>query len=74
MPGWKGPALMGEMTQGRRAAFLLGGCVQEPIPCDFPGREWRHLLLPIKKVEKTARQYPRKAGTPSKEPLGGGDK
>lgn len=71
---WKGPALMEEMTQGRRAAFLLGGRVQEPIPCDFPGREWQHLLLPIKKVEKTARQYPRKAGTPSKEPLGGGDK
>ncbi len=67
---WKGPALAEELTQGRRAAFLLGGQAGEPIPCTFPGREWHHQLLPIKKVAKTARQYPRKAGTPSKAPLG----
>ena len=28
------------------------------------------LLLPIRKVGKTARLYPRKSGTPSKKPLG----
>ena len=67
---WKGPALQDELTQGRRAAFLLGGQVGEPVPCEFPGREWQHQLLPIQKVAKTARQYPRKAGTPSKLPLG----
>ncbi|MBQ8555427.1 MAG: 16S rRNA (guanine(527)-N(7))-methyltransferase RsmG [Clostridia bacterium] len=67
---WKGPALMEELQQGRRAAFLLGGKVEEPIPVAFPGREWQHLLLPISKSGKTARQYPRKAGTPSKSPLG----
>ncbi len=67
---WKGPALDGELQQGRRAAFLLGGKVEEPIPVAFPGREWQHLLLPIRKTAKTARQYPRKAGTPSKAPLG----
>ncbi|MBP3636541.1 MAG: 16S rRNA (guanine(527)-N(7))-methyltransferase RsmG [Clostridia bacterium] len=67
---WKGPALQDELTQGRRAAFLLGGQAGEPIPCEFPGREWQHQLLPIQKVAKTARQYPRKAGTPSKSPLG----
>ena len=71
---WKGPALAEELTQGRRAAFLLGGQAGEPIPCAFPGREWQHQLLPIKKVAKTARQYPRKAGTPSKAPLGANGK
>lgn len=67
---WKGPALLDEMEQGRRAAFLVGGKVEETIPCTLPGRDWQHLLLPIRKVGKTARLYPRKSGTPSKKPLG----
>ena len=67
---WKGPALMDELPQGRKAAFLLGGKAQEPIPVSLPGRDWQHLLLPITKNAKTARQYPRKAGTPGKQPLG----
>ena len=70
---WKGPALQEEMQQGRRAAHLLGGRVEEPVSCEFPGRAWQHLLLPIHKKEKTARQYPRKAGTPGKSPLGASD-
>ena len=70
---WKGPALQEEMQQGRRAAHLLGGKVEEPIGCELPGRAWQHLLLPIKKKKKTARQYPRKAGTPGKSPLGASD-
>ena len=70
---WKGPALQEEMQQGRRAAHLLGGKVEEPISCEFPGRAWQHLLLPIQKKEKTARQYPRKAGAPGKSPLGASD-
>ena len=71
---WKGPALEDELEQGRRAAHLLGGRVEDAIPCSFPGRSWEHRLLPIRKMEKTARQYPRKAGTPSKTPLGAGGK
>ena len=71
---WKGPALIDELPQGRKAAFLLGGKVGEAIPVSFPGRDWQHLLLPIAKVSKTARQYPRKAGMPGKSPLGGNDK
>ena len=70
---WKGPALEDELEQGRRAAHLLGGKVGEPVVCEFPGRAWQHLLLPIQKKEKTARQYPRKAGTPGKSPLGASD-
>lgn len=66
---WKGPALTEELESGRRAAFLLGGKVKEPIAYRIPGRDWQHLLLPVEKVRGTARQYPRKAGTPAKEPL-----
>ena len=52
----------------------VGGKLAEPIPVAIPGQEWQHLLLPIAKQTKTARQYPRKAGTPGKSPLGQTDK
>lgn len=71
---WKGPALAEELAQGRRAAFLLGGRAEEPISYEIPGRDWQHLLLPIHKTQKTARQYPRKSGTPGKSPLGASGK
>lgn len=71
---WKGPAMLDELPQGRRAARTLGGRTEEPIPCAFPGRDWRHLLLPLRKTEKTARPYPRKSGTPTRQPLGGDGK
>ena len=71
---WKGPAVQDELGAGKKAAFLLGGKLAEPIPVAIPGQEWQHLLLPIAKQTKTARQYPRKAGTPGKSPLGQTDK
>lgn len=67
---WKGPAVLEEMTAGRRAAHLLGGSCGEAVPCPIPGRDWQHLLIPIAKVRSTPRTYPRKAGTPAKSPLG----
>ena len=67
---WKGPSVLDEMTQGRRAAHLLGGKVLDPITYSIPGRDWQHLLLPIEKVSSTPKAYPRKAGTPGKSPLG----
>ena len=67
---WKGPALADELEQGRRAAFLVGGKLREPIAVAIPGRDWQHSLLPMDKAAKTARLYPRKSGTPTKKPLG----
>lgn len=70
---WKGPAVREELPQGQRAAALLGARVETPIPVTFPGRDWEHVLLPMRKEAKTLRQYPRKAGTPGREPLGAAD-
>ena len=67
---WKGPALAEELEQGRRACHLLGGKAGEPIPMPVPGRDWQHLILPIGKAAPTAKLYPRRAGLPSKQPLG----
>ncbi len=69
---WKGPAVLEELSSGEKAAKLLGGTLEGPIPTPIPGRDWAHLLLPCLKTEKTIRQYPRKAGTPGRTPLGGG--
>ena len=67
---WKGPALRNELEAGRRAARLLGGRLEMPVRCTVDGRDWEHMILPVRKVEHTARQYPRKAGTPKAAPLG----
>ena len=68
---WKGPALRQELEPGRRAARLLGGRLEMPVRCAIAGRDWEHIILPVRKVEKTASAYPRKAGTPKAKPLGG---
>ena len=70
---WKGPGLSEEMTAARRAAFLLGGTVRGILDAPVPGREeWAHVLLITEKTGKTPDSYPRRAGTPGKEPLGRG--
>ena len=67
---WKGPGLRDELESGRRAAFLLGGRLAEPVVTPIAGRDWEHLILPGEKTGKTPKIYPRKAGTPKEKPLG----
>ena len=68
---WKGPAAAAEFQQARRAAFLLGASLREPLPAPIPNREdWAHVLLIADKERPTPKAYPRKAGTPAKKPLG----
>ena len=66
---WKGPALAQEREAGRRAAFLLGGRLGDPIQMPIAGRDWEHVILPVDKISKTPASYPRKAGTPKSKPL-----
>lgn len=65
---WKGPAVKEELAAGRKAAQILGGKAEELVKLPIEGRE--HYIQPVKKTQATARRYPRKSGTPSKEPLG----
>lgn len=67
---WKGPALEEEMAAGKKAAFLLGGSLGEPVAYTVPGRDWNHRILPIRKVSVTPKAYPRRAGMPARQPLG----
>lgn len=65
---WKGPAVHDELKAGERAAHLLGARAEALCRLPIKGRE--HYVQPFLKIQKTARQYPRKSGTPAKEPLG----
>lgn len=67
---WKGPAVQAEMGDAHRAATLLGGALHPPFPAPVPGRDWQHTLVLADKTQETVRQYPRKAGLPSRKPLG----
>ena len=66
---YKGPSE--ELAAGDRAAALLGGSPLQALDTPVPAQpDWRHCVLVSEKTQRTARQYPRKAGTPTKEPLG----
>lgn len=65
----KGPALDDEIRDAKRSLEVLGGEIEEIIKVDLPFTELDHRIAIIKKVKKTPKQYPRKAGKPSKEPI-----
>lgn len=59
-----------ELTQGNSAVNKLGGAMDPVITLKLPGTEdVERTFVPIRKISKTAKKYPRKAGLPSKEPL-----
>ena len=59
-----------EAAAARRALFLLGGKAREPLPYAIPHRDdWKHNLFLVDKVRPTPKTYPRKAGTPTRNPL-----
>ena len=69
MASYKGAGGELELKEATRAIKLLGGEFErwEKTPLDKDGDE--HKIALVKKVNKTASKYPRKSGTPSKEPL-----
>ena len=64
---YKTAAAEEEILEGKKALFILGGHLEDVSK--FSSAELDHTILWIKKVKMTPVKYPRKAGTPSKEPL-----
>ncbi len=58
-----------ELQASMHAIKLLGGRLDENKQLTIKGYDLDHRILMIKKVKKTLAKYPRKAGTPAKEPL-----
>ena len=69
LAAYKGAEAENELAGAKRAMQLLGAerCRIEETPLGEEGRE--HRLLVITKTKPTPSKYPRKAGTPAKEPL-----
>lgn len=65
----KGPAVDDEVTTAKKAISILGGELKEVIEVEIEGSDLNHNLVIIKKVKNTPKQYPRKAGTATKNPL-----
>ena len=58
-----------ELKESAKAIKILGGETGKVCSFVLPGTDFARTLVTIKKVKATGNKYPRKAGTPSKEPL-----
>ena len=58
-----------EIKQSGKAISKLGGKLQNPVLFNLPDTNISRSFLVIDKEKSTPKAYPRKAGTPSKEPL-----
>ncbi|OOB78965.1 MAG: 16S rRNA methyltransferase G [Epulopiscium sp. Nuni2H_MBin001] len=65
----KGQKIEEEVEQARKAIKILGGDLEEIVDAKVPETDLNHKIAKIKKVVKTPKQYPRKAGEPNKNPL-----
>lgn len=67
---YKSGSVEEELEQSKKAIFELGGKVKEVIAFTLPETDIERTFVVIEKVRKTPKKYPRKAGLPSKEPIG----
>ncbi len=69
---YKGADVQGELEEAKTAIFLLGGKIRkvETYSWTAPnGETFGRSLIVIEKMQPTPKKYPRKAGTPGKDPL-----
>lgn len=65
----KGPSIHEEIERGKKAIEALGGRIVDRKDVVLPFSEITHNIVIIEKVKNTPTKFPRKAGTPSKNPL-----
>lgn len=58
-----------EIENSDKAISTLGGEIETIKEFTLPQSDIKRTLIIIKKIEKTPNQYPRKPGTPSKQPI-----
>lgn len=66
----KGSRFAEEIEEGEAAVKILGGKIISAEPVKLPGLDDGRAIIKIAKIKATPAQYPRKAGTPDKQPLG----
>ena len=58
-----------ELTEAKKAISVLGGKLEKEVAFQLCRTDMERDLIVIKKVKNTPKKYPRKAGTPTKEPI-----
>lgn len=66
---YKGPDCESEVKEASNAIEKLGGCLLRIERPEADGVAFGHRLIVVKKIAATAAKFPRKPGTPSKEPM-----
>lgn len=66
---YKGPDCESEVKETSNAIEKLGGCLLRIERPEADGVAFDHRLIVVKKIAATAAKFPRKPGTPSKEPM-----
>lgn len=66
---YKSGTVQEEVEQAQKAIKILGGKIQDVVYFQLPDSEIQRSLVVIEKIKATPGRYPRKAGTPLKEPL-----
>jgi 16S rRNA (guanine527-N7)-methyltransferase len=65
----KAAAASEELEKGKKALQILGGKLEEVHTFSLPLEESERNILIINKIKSTPKKYPRKPGTPNKQPL-----
>lgn len=66
---YKSSISSGEIEKSKKAIKVLGGKIESQETVSFPCSDMQRTLVVIDKIVSTPKKYPRKAGTPSKEPI-----
>lgn len=65
----KGSNIKEEIEDSKKAIQILGGKIEKIEEFTLPNSDIKRTIIVIKKVYETPSKYPRKPGTPSKQPI-----
>ena len=65
----KGSEIKEELENSKKAIQILGGEIEKIEEFTLPESDIKRAIITIKKVKSTPNKYPRKPGTPAKDPL-----
>jgi len=65
----KGSDIKDELENSKNAIQILGGEIEKVEEFTLPESDIKRAIITIKKLKSTPNKYPRKPGTPAKEPL-----
>lgn len=65
----KGSSSEAEIKNSENAIKILGGELIKTEEFYIPNTDMKRRIIQVNKIKETSNKYPRKAGTPSKEPL-----